>query len=167
MVSLFKPVQFPNFFSFSSDLMHFIQFRPSATSFPGFLHSLTLISKSKKDLGNEFGPYAFIQDFCWLLMQRSRVLFGMWIISKIGAITLFKINMAEKGVCRACFLYCNFLYGLFAQLMTPKGRKIRLSPSSLNSLYYFLIFWFKGFGFKTRFKFEFCPLVNRGQLVLE
>ena len=49
-----------------------------------------------------------------------------------------------------------FLYGLFTPFMTPKGKKkIRLSPSSLNSFYYFFIFWFKELNFKTQFKIEF------------
>ena len=49
-----------------------------------------------------------------------------------------------------------FLYGLFTQLMTLKGKKeyIRLSPSNLNSFYYFFVFWFKGLSFKTQFKIE-------------
>ena len=44
-----------------------------------FLISLMLMSNVKKlkDPGDEFGPYAFVQDLCWLLMQGSRVLFQM------------------------------------------------------------------------------------------
>ena len=37
--------------------------------------------------------------------DRSWVLFRMWIISKIAAIILFKINMAEKESCRAYVLF--------------------------------------------------------------
>ena len=44
MLNLFEPVQCLSFFSFNSDLMHFIQFRPSAISFPRF-RSLLLMSK--------------------------------------------------------------------------------------------------------------------------
>ena len=44
MLNLFEPVQCLSFFSFNSDLMHFIQFRPSAISFPRF-RSLMLMSK--------------------------------------------------------------------------------------------------------------------------
>ena len=36
-----------------------------------------------------------------------------------------------------------------------------VSPSILNSFYYLFIFWFKGLSFKTYFKIEFWPLVNR------
>ena len=36
MLNLFEPVQYLSSFSFSLDLMHFIQFRPSGASFPGF-----------------------------------------------------------------------------------------------------------------------------------
>ena len=44
MLNLFEPVQCLSFFSFNSDLMHFIQFRPSAISFPRF-RSLLLMSE--------------------------------------------------------------------------------------------------------------------------
>ena len=38
-----------------------VQFRPYPIWFPGLL-PLTFVSKSKKDHGDEFGPYAFVQD---------------------------------------------------------------------------------------------------------
>ena len=41
--------------------LSFIQFRPYATSFPGLLLSLTLMPKSKKDPGNEFGLYPVVK----------------------------------------------------------------------------------------------------------
>ena len=44
VLNLFEPVHCLSFFSFNSDLMHFIQFRPSAISFPKF-RSLMLMSK--------------------------------------------------------------------------------------------------------------------------
>ena len=70
--------------------LSFVQFRPFAISFPGLLLSLTLMP---------------------LLRQGLRVFFRMWIICKIGAVILFKRNMAEKDVCRAHTfrsLNCNF-----------------------------------------------------------
>ena len=80
----------------------------------------------------------------------------MWIFWKIGAVILLKRNIAEKDVCRA---HADvFLCRHFASLMTPKGKKkkkIRLSPNSLNSSYYFLIFSIKGLSFRTQFKIEF------------
>ena len=42
--------------------------------------------KKLKDPGDKFGPYTILEDLYWLLMQRSRVLFQMWIIWKIGAV---------------------------------------------------------------------------------
>ena len=50
MLNLFEHVDCPNVFSFRSDFMHFVQFRPYGTSFSGLLLSLTLMSKSKKTL---------------------------------------------------------------------------------------------------------------------
>ena len=91
----------------------FGSFQTYATFSPGFLLYLMLMSKRKKDLGDDFGPYAFIQDLCWPLMQGSRVLFQTWIICKVGALILFKINMAEKDVHCAhtyCSLDCNFSF---------------------------------------------------------
>ena len=79
----------------------------------------------------------------------------MWIFWKIGAVILLKRNIAEKDVCRA---HADvFLCRHFASLMTPKGKKkkIRLSPNSLNSSYYFFIFSIKGLSFRTQFKIEF------------
>ena len=46
-LDLFGHVHYSNFFSFSSDHMHFVQFRPYAASFPELL-SLTIMLKSKK-----------------------------------------------------------------------------------------------------------------------
>ena len=43
-----------------------------------------------------------------------------------------------------------------------KRKKRMLSPSSLNSFYYFSLFY--RIEFKTQFKIEFCPPVNGGQL---
>ena len=43
----------------------FVQFRPYVISLLGLLLSLTLMSKTKKDPGDEFGPYAFVQDLRW------------------------------------------------------------------------------------------------------
>ena len=90
--------------------LSFVQFRPYATSFPGLLLTLTLMWKSKKTLEKSL-------DLCLYsrppLRQVSRALFQMWIIWKIGAIILFKTNMAEKDVCRSHTfpsLDCNFSF---------------------------------------------------------
>ena len=81
--------------------MNFIQFRPFSTSSLRFLPSLTVMSKSKKtlEMSLDFTP-SFKTS-----ADRSWVLFRMWIISKIAAIILFKINMAEKESCRAYVLF--------------------------------------------------------------
>ena len=102
-------------------------------------------------------------------MQAPKVLFRMWIICKIGAIILFKLNMAENGsAVHTRFVLWTvifFLYELFAQLMTPKGKKrINKAPSKQSKQFHY---FFKGFSFKTQFKIEFWTPVNEGQLVLE
>ena len=40
-----------------------------------------------------------------------------------------------------------------------------LSPSSLNSFYYFFIFWFKELRFETQVKIAFWPLVNGENMI--
>ena len=46
-------------------------------------------------------------------------------------------------------------------------KRIKKTPWSWNSFYYFFIFCFKGLSFKTKSKIEFWPPVNGDQLVLE
>ena len=79
--------------------LSFVYFRPYATSFPGLLLSLMVMSKRKKDPGDKSGPYVFIQD---LLLNVCCVLF-------IGATILFKRNMTEKDVCHThAFLLLDY-----------------------------------------------------------
>ena len=66
---------------------------------------------------------------------------------------------------RSLFSFCmDFFYHWW--LLKVKKNKWG-SPSSLNSFYYFFIFWLKGLSLKTQLKIEFWPLVNGGQLVFE
>ena len=80
--------------------LSFGQFRPYATSFPR-LFSLTLIPKSKKILEASLNLTPLLKTS---LDARSRVLFRKWIIWKIGAVILFKRDMAEKDILRAHML---------------------------------------------------------------
>ena len=72
-----------------------VLFRPYATSFPGFLLSFTFMPKSKKNLGTSWD---LTLSFKTSVGASLRVLFQMWIIWKIGAVILFKRNLAEKDV---------------------------------------------------------------------
>ena len=98
----------------------------------------------------------------------------MWIIWEIGAMMLFKRDMAEKDVCRA-HTFRSMDYKFFCtyfshrSLMSSEGKKriIKASARILNSFYYFFFFWFQGLSFKTQFEIEFRPTINAGQLVLK
>ena len=99
------------------------------------------------------------------LMQWSRVLFQIWIIWIIGTVILIKRNMAETDVCRTHMFVLTAVIFPFAwtfYTFDEKCKKRMLSPSSLNSFYYFSLFY--RIEFKTQFKIEFCPPVNGGQL---
>ena len=90
--------------------LSFVQFRPYATSFPGLLLSLALISKSKKTLETSLDLKPWFKTS---VDAKSRILFQMWIIWKTSTVILFKRNMAEKDVCRArsfCSLDCSFSF---------------------------------------------------------
>ena len=83
----------------------FVQFRPYANLVPR-----ALMSKSKSPWRRVWAIHLRSRP---PLTQGSRVLFRMWVIWKIGAIILFKRNMAEKDVCRAHMfrsLGCNFSF---------------------------------------------------------
>ena len=102
--------------------LSFVQFRPYATSFLGILLSLTLMPKVKRPWRRVWTLHICSRP---ALTQGLRVLFRMWINWKIGAVILFKRNMAEKDVCcthRFRSLDCNFFCRLFTPLMTPKGK---------------------------------------------
>ena len=117
--------------------------------------------KKWKDSGDGFGPYTFVQEFRWRRGQGSCFECGLFI--NFGTTILFKRNMVEKHVCRAhTFSSLDFLLGWW--LLKVK-KKIRLTPSSLNSFYY-LFFGLKDC-FKTQLKIEFWTPVNGGQLMLE
>ena len=84
--------------------LSFVQFRPYATSFPRLLLSLTLMSKSKKTLETNLDLMPSFKTFVETMVE------GMWIFWKIGAVILFKTNLAKKDFCRshtdphACFV---------------------------------------------------------------
>ena len=107
-------------------------------------------------------------------MHRSRVLFQMWIIWKIDTVILFKSNMTEKDICCAhkfCSLDCNFFLVWTFYTVDDSWRCKEILNKALSKqskqllLFYFL--WVEGLSFKTQFKIEFWPPVNRDQLVLE
>ena len=144
--------------------LSFVYFRPYATSFPGLLLSLMVMSKRKKDPGDKSGPYVFIQD---LLLNVCCVLFN-WCHNFIQK--KYDRKRCLPHTCISSFrLQFFFLYWILTTLTTPKGKKKinRLCQNSLNSFYYFFMFWFKGLHIKTQFKTEFWPSVNGGQLVPE
>ena len=137
-------MHYSNFLSSSSDLMQ--------THSRCFYLSLTLMPKSVKTLETSLDlTPSFKTSFDMRL--GSRVLFRMWIVCKIGTVTLFKQNMTETDVCHVhTFFFTDFLHR--SCLLKVKNKYIRLSPSGLNSFYYFFNFWFKRLSFKTQFEIE-------------
>ena len=123
--------------------LSFVQFRPYATQFPGFL-TLTLLSKSKKTLRQVCTIHLHSRP---PLMQGSRVLFGMWVLWKIDVIVLSKELWQKKmSVTHTfCSLDCNFfLQGLFTSLMTSKGKTRIYKVASKQSKQSLLLFYFFG-----------------------
>ena len=73
---------------------------------------------------------------------RVEALVSNWIIWKIGAVILFKRNMAEKDVCRAHTfrsLDCNFSFCTI--LGIPKGKKRINKALSKHSKQFLLLFY--------------------------
>ena len=90
--------------------LSFLQFRHYATSFLVLLLTLTLTSKNKKILKTSLDHMLSCKTS---VGSRVNGLVPVWIIWKIGALILFKRNMAEKDLCRAhnfCSINCNFLF---------------------------------------------------------
>ena len=101
-------------------ILTFVQLRPYAISFLGLL-SLTLMPKSERNL--ETSLY-LTPLFKTSVDARVEGLVSNWIIWKIGAVILFKRNIAEKDVCRAHTFHsldCNFSF--CTTLGIPKGKK--------------------------------------------
>ena len=136
--------------------LSFVQFRPCATCFLGLL-SLTLMPKSKK---TQETSVDLVPSFKTSVDLRVEGL-----VSNVDCLENLRHNFIQKKYgrkrrlphTRASFsgLSCFFLCGRFTPLTTSKCKKIKLSPCSLNSFYYFLFFWFKGLSFKTQFKIDF------------
>ena len=151
--------------------LSFTKFRPYAISFLGLVLSLTLIPKSKKTLEISL---EVMSSFKTSVDAMAKVL--VWTVDYLEN---WHYNFIQKKYGRKRCLPCThvllsgqqffYLYRLFTSLMTPSGKQesVRLSPNSLNSFHDFFLFWFKGLCFKTQFKIEFWPSVNRGQLGLE
>ena len=138
--------------------LSFVQFRPYATSSLGLLLSLMLMPKSKMILETSLD---FMPSFKSSFDTRVEGL-----ISNVDYLGNRHRNFIQKKYRRNKRLphtHVFFLYKLFTPFVTPR-KYIGLSPSSLNSFYYFFIFWFKGL---TQFMIEFWPPLNGGQLVLE
>ena len=92
--------------------LSFAQFRPYATSFPGLLLSMVLMSKSKRPL-ETFGPYVFIQDLRWRKGQGSCFECGLFV--NFVVVILFKRNMAEKmSAMHTCLVLWTIIF-LFVQ----------------------------------------------------
>ena len=137
----------PNFFSSSSDLM-----QPLSRAFFYLVPSFKISTDARVE--GLVSNVNYVENHCYNFIRK-----------KYGRKRrLPHTHISFSG------LQFFFLHGLFTPLMIPEGKKkeqIRLSSNSLNSFYFFFIFWFKGSSFKTQFKIEFWPPVNKSQLVLE
>ena len=101
-LNVFKHVHYPNFLSSSSDLME-----PYSQAF------FSLWCYCQKVKRHWRGVWTLRHRSRLPLMHRSRVLFRMWIIWKIGAVILFKSNMTEKDISHAHTFHsldCNFYF---------------------------------------------------------
>ena len=134
--------------------LSFVQFRPYATSFPRFLLSLTLMPKrpwSSLDLTLSFKNSLdakieglvlnvdYLENRRRKFMQKKYGRKRHWLTNKFRSLD-------------SNFSFCmDFLH----RWWLLKVKKRRLFLSSLNSLYYFFIFWFKGLSFKTHLRWNF------------
>ena len=119
--------------------------QPYATFLPGLLLSLTLLSKSKKDLETSLDLMSSLKTSVDAMVES--------LVPNMSYLENWRHNFFQKKYGRNRYLLCTLI--LFSRLYF--FFLYRLSPSSLNSFYYFLIFLFK---------IEFWPVVNLGQLML-
>ena len=97
--------------------LSFVQFRPYATLFPGFLLSLTLMSKSKKSLETSLDLTPLFKTSFDAMVEG--------LVSNVDYLENRHRNFIQKkyGRNRRLPRARFFLYRLFTPSMTPKGKK--------------------------------------------
>ena len=125
--------------------LSFAQFGPYATSFPGLLFSMVLMSKSKKTSGDVWTLRLHSRP---PLTQGSRVLFRMWIICKFCCRNFIQKKYGRKNVCHAHvfssldynFSFCtDFLLRWWLLKVKKRINKARSKHSKQFLSLYFLV----------------------------